>query len=225
MEKAPALGIRPGTVARLSPVFKIPSADHVLPRAYAENLALMSIVLRNKALLGGAIVECGTWRGGMAAGMVEVGGPDRVYHFFDSFEGLPPAGPLDGERARAPIPFDNCRASLEEFQTTIFRTRCAAESIRIHAGYFDKTLPVFVCPPLAILRLDCDWYESTMICLETFWNYVLPGGLILLDDYFAWEGCSKTVHAFLAKRNAADRLAHGPLGRVTYILKQPNPSS
>lgn len=44
-----------------------------------------------------------------------------------------------------------------------------------------KIVPQFDPPPIGILRLDGDWYESTMICLKKF--HVLPGGLILIDDY------------------------------------------
>ena len=190
-------------------------------RTYAENLALLSVVLRNPALQTGAIAECGTWRGGMAAAMMEVGGPDRDYHFFDSFAGLPPAGPHDEPRSQASQPHDNCRASLDEFRQTLAKTGRVTERIQVHQGLFQQTLPTFVCPPIAALRLDADWYESTMICLETFWDFVLPGGLILIDDYSAWQGCSRAVHAFLAKRDAKERLRQGPLARVTYILKQP----
>ena len=70
-------------------------------RSYIENLALMSVALRNPDLEKGAIVECGTWRGGMSAGMVETGGPKRRYYFFDSFEGLPPVQDIDGPEAKA----------------------------------------------------------------------------------------------------------------------------
>ena len=194
----------------------------MVPRvAYAENLALIAFWLKKSDLPTGAVVECGTWRGGMAAGMMEVAGGDRQFYFFDSFEGLPPAGPLDGDRAhQADMPHDNCRASLEEFQGTIARTGVDRERIHVYPGFFDRTLRGFEAPPLAVLRLDADWYESTMICLETFWDHMLPGGLVLLDDYHAWEGCSKAVHAFLATRIAAEQLRSSPLGTVTYIVKK-----
>ncbi len=200
--------------------FKYRQQTMIASRPYAENLALVSVVLRNPALGDGAIIECGTWRGGMAAGMIDIGGPDRNYYFFDSFAGLPPAGPNDEARSHSAQPHLNCCASLDEFRQTLTKTRMLPETIHIQEGFFEQTLRSFACPQIAVLRLDVDWYESTMICLETFWDYVLPGGLILLDDYNAWQGCSKAVHAFLAKRNAKERLRHGPLARVTYILKQ-----
>lgn len=193
---------------------------------YLENLALAAMALRNPSLDDAAIVECGTWRGGMAAGLIEVGGPDRSYFFFDSFEGLPPPGKQDGQAAQdyqrntdAPEYLDNCSATLAEFQETIARTHTVAK-INIRAGFFEQTLPHFNPPPIAILRLDGDWYASTMICLETFWDHVLPGGLILIDDYFHWEGCTRAVHDFLSKRGATECIRQGRIAGVANIRKK-----
>jgi O-methyltransferase len=47
----------------------------------------------------GSIVECGTWRGGMIAGIADVLGGGRRYYLFDSFQGLPPAKEVDGPAA------------------------------------------------------------------------------------------------------------------------------
>jgi O-methyltransferase len=58
-----------------------------------------------------------------------------------------------------------------------------------------------------------------MICLEKFWPHIMPGGLILIDDYYAWEGCAKAVHAFLAAQQAPERISRGPIGRVAFIIK------
>jgi O-methyltransferase len=196
------------------------------PRAYAENLALIAMALRNPALHQGSIIECGTWRGGMSAGMIEISGADRQYDFFDSFEGLPPAGEQDGQKAKdyqrntaSPTYFDNCTASLAEFQKTIARTGVTPSSAGIHKGFFEDTLPRFTCPPIAVLRLDADWYESTMICLEKFWDHIVPGGLLLIDDYHVWEGCTRALHAFLAKHGATESVKQGPIGRVAFMIK------
>jgi len=195
-------------------------------RAYAENLAMISVVLANPRLNNGAIVECGTWKGGMAAGMIETGGPERRYYFFDSFEGLPPAKDIDGLAAKrwqadttSAIYHNNCTASLEDFRHAVQMTGCTLDVIEVHKGFFENTLPAFDCPPIAVLRLDADWYQSTMICLEKFWPHIMPGGLILIDDYYAWEGCAKAVHAFLAAQQAPERISRGPIGRVAFIIK------
>jgi hypothetical protein len=165
----------------------------------------------------------------MSAGMIGIAGTNRKYDFFDSFEGLPPAGEHDGQKAKdyqrdtaSPTYYDNCTASLAEFEKTIARTGIPSTNIGIHQGFFEETLPTFNCPSIAVLRLDADWYESTMICLEKFWDYILPGGLLLIDDYHVWEGCTRAVHAFLAKRDATESVKQGPIGRVAFVVKNPS---
>lgn len=64
---------------------------------YVENLRLARWV----GQVRGSIIECGTWRGGMIAGIADVLGRDRRYYLFDSFEGLPPAKEIDGAAALA----------------------------------------------------------------------------------------------------------------------------
>jgi O-methyltransferase len=205
---------------------KYHSRTMISRRVYAENLALIAMSLRNPSLDKGCIIECGTWRGGMSAGMIEIGGLNRDYLFFDSFEGLPPAGERDGQRAKeyqhdktSPTYYDNCTASLTEFKKTISLTGVSPKKIGIHKGFFEVTLPKLNCPPIAVLRLDADWYESTMICLEEFWDHILPGGLVLIDDYYVWEGCSRAIHSFLARRDVKESVKQGPIGRVAFIIK------
>lgn len=215
-------------VATIPLYFKYRGATQSNLRVYTENLALIAAaVLTNKTLDSGAFVECGTWKGGTAAGMVEIGGKKRRYYFFDSFEGLPPAKDIDGEAAKrwqadtaSPIYYDNCAASLEEFNRVMAKTSAPPGAVTAVKGFFEKTLPGFTCPPLAVLRLDGDWYESTMTCLDNLWDRVMPGGLILIDDYYAWEGCAKAVHDFLSKRKARERIYQGPIGRVAFIVKK-----
>src|ERR1019366_1033504 len=89
-------------------------------RRYIENLSLIETFIDDKVLKSGAIVECGTWRGGMSAGMIEICGKDKSYYFLDSFEGLPEPKEIDGKRAFAWQAdkessgyYDNCSSSLE----------------------------------------------------------------------------------------------------------------
>jgi hypothetical protein len=55
--------------------------------SYRDNLALCDSVRH----IAGAVVECGTWKGGMIAGMASLLGPQRHYYLYGSYEGLPPA--------------------------------------------------------------------------------------------------------------------------------------
>ena len=199
------------------------------PRAYAENLALIAVALQNPALDRGSIIECGTWRGGMSAGMIGIAGANRKYDFFDSFEGLPPAGEHDGQKRRttSAIPRRQPITTIAQPRSRNLKKPSHGQAYRPRTsayikGFFEETLPTFNCPPIAVLRLDADWYESTMICLEKFWDHILPGGLLLIDDYHVWEGCTRAVHAFLAKRDATESVKQGPIGRVAFIVKNPS---
>lgn len=201
---------------------KYRDATMIRPHAYVENILLAAEAARRTS---GAIAECGTWRGGMAAGLMERCGP-RQYFFFDSFEGLPDAKELDGleaveyqQNADAPGYYDNCTASEATFRSVIARAPQQGREVTIVKGWFEETLPVTAVPSLSVLRLDGDWYESTMTCLTNLWDLVLPGGLILIDDYHAWEGCSRAVHDFLSSRKAVERILTGRIARVAHIWK------
>jgi hypothetical protein len=209
---------------------KYRSATMIPKSDYVANVSLVANFLRRPHLSHGAIIECGTWRGGMAAALIEIGGPHREYHFFDSFEGLPAPTERDGQQAidwqrnaGSPVAtyFDNCTATLGDFERTIALARLPDRSrLHIHKGFFDSTLPTFVSPNIAVLRLDGDWYDSTMICLRKFWNHVLPGGIIIIDDYFAWDGCTRAVYDFLSSIRANERIRHTRRGQVGFIEKR-----
>jgi O-methyltransferase len=105
--------------------------------AFVDNL----LVGRLADNVPGAIVECGTWRGGMIAALAEraKSEPPREFVLFDSFEGLPPANDVDGDAARAwqadqtsDKYFANCHAEVEEAQETM---RMASVDARIIKGW------------------------------------------------------------------------------------------
>ena len=194
--------------------------------AYISNLYLADRALADPALASGCVIECGTWRGGMAAGLIALGGNRRDYFFFDSFQGLPPAGAADGEAARrwqadtqGSQYFENCRASQAEFAAVVARAGAASGRLHVYEGFFADTFARVSVPPIAVLRLDADWYESTMLCLEKFWDSLLPGALVLIDDYYAWEGCRKALHTFLARRDATEAIHQSRFGKVGYLRK------
>jgi O-methyltransferase len=206
---------------------KFKYASMIAQYAYLENLALASVAVKN---IPGAVIECGTWKGGMAAGLVEACGWQRAYYFFDSFEGLPPAKAIDGVAALnyqknvGSISYrDNCKASIEEFNKVIERTSLPQNNLHVIKGFFENTFPTVNTAkigPIAVLRLDADWYDSTMQCLEKFWNTVVVGGIVLIDDYYTWEGCTKAVNEFFARTDPPQCVRQGPIGRVAYIIKQ-----
>jgi len=184
---------------------------------YVSNLHLASTI-RN---IPGGIVECGTWRGGMIAGIADTLGPGRHYRLFDSFEGLPPAQAIDGEAALAWqrntsgfLYHNNCQASKSEAEQAM--SMSAAKDYTIVKGWFRETLPGALVEPVALLRLDADWYDSTKEILCHLADCVVPGGVIVVDDYYVYEGCTLAVNEYAAARKWMIR-QYWP-GGVCYII-------
>lgn len=177
--------------------------------------------------VSGCVAECGVWRGGMSAGMAEVLGPKRQYFLFDSFEGLPPAQEIDGEAAVAwqtntesSTYYNNCTAGEDEAAAAM--KLAGVNSFKLIKGWFNETLPRFIPPcEIAILRLDGDWYDSTRLCLENLYPRVAPGGVVIIDDYYNWDGCARAINEFLtglAEPNTVPRLRQFR-DRVAYLVK------
>jgi O-methyltransferase len=174
----------------------------------------------------GCIVECGVWRGGMSAGLVDIMGSDRNYYLFDSFEGLPPAKEIDGDSAiewqkntdKAGY-FDNCKAEMS-FAENVMK-KSGATNYFLIKGWFNETFPVTeINEPIAILRLDGDWYDSIMDSMKYWYPKLTKGGLILLDDYATWDGCSKAIHDYLSEHKLADRIYQWQNSKLYYIIKE-----
>ena len=160
----------------------------------------------------------------MSGGIAEILGKERRIHLFDSFEGLPPAKEVDGKEAIAwqkdvtsPTYFDNCKAE-EAFALSAMKM-AGHENFRTYKGWFNATLATYENRPIGILRLDGDWYESVRDCLDHLYPHVVQGGLIVLDDYYAWDGCAKAAHDFLSATHSASRI-HKWRDAVAYIVKK-----
>jgi len=190
------------------------------PAAFISNL----ILAERARHVPGCVVECGVWRGGMSAGLAVILGPDRRYYLFDSFEGLPPAKQIDGPAAlkwqqsiEAPEYRDNCSAPPEYAKEAM--SLAGANHVELIKGWFAETVPNhFFDEPIALLRLDADWYDSTIVCLEGLFDRLSPGGIVIIDDYYTWTGCSRAVHDFLSHRSATERI--DAFGGVCYLVKQ-----
>lgn len=189
-----------------------------------QHLYIINLELTKKySAIPGDIVECGTWKGGMIAGMAKLLGNSRHYYLFDSFEGLPDAKEIDGEAAirwqsdkTSKHYHDNCSATEQDAYMAMKKAGITNPSII--KGWFMDSLPhVTFEKGIAILRMDADWYDSTLEILSHLFTKVNPGGIIIIDDYYTWDGCAKAVHDYLSQHKGTERIRshHG----VCYIIK------
>ena len=168
--------------------------------------------------VAGSFVECGVWQGGSAALLAKVAeeeGLHRQTHLFDSFEGLPNPTEEDGSQATGmelrsltgelrPIKlYDADLASVSHF--LFDREGLDRRDVLLHQGWFQDVLPAAApeLGPIALLRIDADWYDSVRVCLEHLYPLTVPGGYVILDDYGGYPGCKKAWDEY-AEANEVD---------------------
>ncbi len=184
----------------------------------------------------GAVIECGTWMGGCAFGMALVqrhqyGRVLRPVVMLDSFEGLPPATQRDGaaallyqSRPDAAGYYDNCKAPIDEVRRFRAEFGLGDDECPIIQGWFNDTLPplanALAAEGIALLRVDCDWYDPVRLVLDQLEPLVSEGGTVILDDYYAWDGCARATHDYLAANDLPYRLREaGPGPQCAWFTK------
>lgn len=153
----------------------------------------------------GDMIETGVWRGGvcifMRAFLSAHGVTDRTVWVADSFEGLPPAGDRDPDPIEAmghdvaTVNDEVLAVSLEEVQQNFERYDLLDDRVRFLKGWFSDTLPTAPVEKLSLMRLDGDWYDSTMDALVNLYPKLSPGGFVIIDDYCV-PGCFDAVADF-----------------------------
>lgn len=171
--------------------------------------------------VAGAFAECGVWRGGSVLAMIEtlrsLGAAPRDIWLYDTFEGMteptdedvspfePPAlGTWRDATARGERPWSELFGT-ETFneglvRDTLLATGYPADRLRFVRGPVEQTLPARAPDgPLALLRLDTDWYESTRHELIHLYPRLAPGGVLIIDDYGHFEGARRAVDEYFAE--------------------------
>jgi hypothetical protein len=75
-------------------------------------------------------------------------------------------------------------------------------------GWFKDTLPVAPIGKLAVLRLDGDYYDSTMDGLTNLYDKLSVGGYAIIDDYGedSFTYCRRAVDEFRKLRGIEEPL-------------------
>jgi hypothetical protein len=165
-------------------------------------------VLRDK--VPGDLLEAGVWRGGatifMKAILAAHGVGDRRVWVADSFRGLPEPDEVNFPQD---VPedlssFDELAVSQDQVKANFARYDLLDDQVRFLEGWFKDTLPGAPVDTLAVLRLDGDYYESTIQILEAMYHKVSPGGFVIVDDYGCIEACRQAVTDFRTANGIAD---------------------
>jgi len=174
-------------------------------------ITLYRLVQRaDKLGLPGDIVECGVWNGGSAAVMGlaraqhTLSEKNRLVWLFDSFQGLPAPTEKDGKLERKHYFEGWCRGDVNRVKRIFAKLGVPSDLIKIVPGWFENTLRTAPVDRVAILHIDADWYESVKLVLDVFYDKVVPGGFVILNDYGAWPGCNQALADFFTEHGIND---------------------
>ena len=149
----------------------------------------------------GDIMECGVWRGGACAfakAVLTAHGADRTIWLADSFEGLPPPGRAEDTIDLQTRKFPMLAVSEERVRALFERLGLMDDRVRFLKGWFSDTLPLAPVERLAVLRVDGDYYESTMVALHSLAPRVSAGGFVIIDDYGVLEPARRATDDYRA---------------------------
>lgn len=92
--------------------------------------------------------------------------------------------------------------SVDEIESIL--TAKGFANVHLKKGNVMDTLPAYLeekpHTKIAFLHLDMDVKESTAYALDQLFDRIVPGGLIVLDDYNAVQGATDAVDEFIAKQ-------------------------
>lgn len=183
-------------------------------------LAVMDAVTYLEARdIQGAFVECGVWRGGTILAMIKtlqrLGSTDREIYLYDTFEGMTAPTSLDTSPYEKPAlvtwreaadgvrPWSQTLApdqySLKSVKQLIASSGYPKERVHFVKGPVEDTLPSITPGAAALVRLDTDFYESTLHELEHLYPLMPSGGVLIIDDYGHWRGAREATDAFFQR--------------------------
>ena len=169
---------------------------------------LRSVEYLNKNKIEGAIVECGVWKGGSVMAALKALEKDdflRDVYLYDTFEGMSEPTEVDknqiGKLAEQVIDeddFQKCISSLDDVIKNVKSTGYPTDNLHFIKGKVEDSIPNEMPKKIALLRLDTDWYESTLHELNHLFPLLVKDGVLIIDDYGHWNGCRKAVDEYFS---------------------------
>lgn len=159
----------------------------------------------------GAVVEFGCYVGTTSlfiARLLAMQKTPREFHVYDSFEGLPEKGAQDQSRAGDQFVAGELLATKKQFIVNFKKTGLSLP--RMHKGWFSNLTESDVPAEIAFAFLDGDYYESILTPLKLVWPRLVPGAIVIVDDYAneALPGAARAVNEWLQTYPAKLHVEH-----------------
>ena len=178
----------------------------------------------------GNMLEAGCALGGSAIVIAASKASARRLELYDVFGQIPPPSARDGKdvHARYQAILSGTSAGIDGdtyygYQSDLlgkvashfrdFGLVPEAHNVHFVAGTYQDTL--HPSGPVALAHIDCDWYDSVMVCLERIVPRLADSGRIIVDDYFFYSGCRAAVWDYFRPKIDRYRFTYGPRLLIT----------
>lgn len=185
-------------------------------------------LFKASSALSGAIVECGVFKGASFVRWAKfrellMNDMSRKIIGFDVFGKFPEAT-LDKDieqREKYLKAAGDESISVDQLKEVLSNYRLE-KNIELVEGDILQTVPQYVKEhpelKIAMLIVDVDIYEPNKAIFENLYPLVVPGGVVVLDDYAVWEGATKAADEYFKKRISFKKFQFNPT--PTYFIKE-----
>ena len=163
----------------------------------------------------GVFVETGCALGGSTVLIGKSKKKERVLKVYDVFGMIPPPSDADGQDIherykditdgnstgiKNELYYGYEKDLLNKVVKTLnsFGLKQDEDNIELIQGLYEDTLKLD--EPIAFAHIDCDWYDSVMVSLKQIEPNLSVGGIMIIDDYYAWSGCKTAIDEYFADK-------------------------
>jgi hypothetical protein len=152
--------------------------------------------------LPGDLVECGVNTGVISRAIceyVQFASVPKRFFLFDTFAGIPEDQASTDERDH--VRSKNARIYRECYETTK-ETFAPFPNVMLVQGRVPESLATVAIEQVAYLSIDMNLVLPEMAALDHFWDRLVPGAIVVLDDY-GFEGHRaqhEAIDSFAARR-------------------------
>lgn len=177
----------------------------------------------------GSIVECGVFKGtsltrfAMFRQLLGNYFSTKIIGFDVFSDEYPNTAYEEDKKIRAEWISSAGGSSISVEQLTSLFKKLEIKNFELVSGDVLNTVPKYVKDhpelKISLLNIDIDFFEANMCCLENFYDLVMPGGIILLDNYTHAHGDTKSTDKFFSNKRV--KIKKFPFAlRPCYIIKE-----
>ena len=115
---------------------------------------------------------------------------DKRYYMLDSFQGLDVISSSEKEVHNHNVAF----SKIGSWYDDVVNNHSSKKNLKIIKGYIPGTLSEVDTDKISFLSIDLNCVQPEVDCLNTLWDKVVKGGVIVFDDY-GFPGCEEQRQA------------------------------